>query len=85
MNPGPADYESDALTAELSPHKVHPTGFEPVTDRLEGDCSIQLSYGCMVPEEGLEPSRPNGQRILSPLRLPIPPLRYKLNRIVIFF
>ncbi len=27
----------------------------------------------MVPWEGLEPSRPYGQRILSPLRLPIPP------------
>ena len=28
-----------------------------------------------VPEEGLEPSRPCGQRILNPPRLPIPPLR----------
>lgn len=24
---------------------ARPTGFEPVTDRLEGDCSIRLSYG----------------------------------------
>ena len=27
----------------------------------------------MVPAAGLEPARPYGQRILSPLRLPIPP------------
>ena len=27
----------------------------------------------MVPTPGLEPGRPNGQGILSPLRLPIPP------------
>jgi hypothetical protein len=24
---------------------VHPEGFEPSTDALEGRCSIQLSYG----------------------------------------
>ena len=24
---------------------AHPVGFEPTTDRLEGGCSIQLSYG----------------------------------------
>src|SRR5512139_546877 len=29
----------------------------------------------MVPEEGLEPSRPCGHGILSPARLPVPPLR----------
>ena len=29
--------------------------------------------GTLVGTEGLEPSRPRGQRILSPLRLPVPP------------
>ena len=39
------------------------------------DGSIQKFLNFMVPGEGLEPSRPCGQRILSPLRLPIPPPR----------
>lgn len=37
-----------------------------------------ISYLCCrsaVPGAGLEPARPSGQRILSPLRLPIPPSR----------
>ncbi len=29
----------------------------------------------MVPEEGVEPTRPCGHRILSPARLPVPPFR----------
>src|SRR5215472_2030906 len=29
----------------------------------------------LVPEKGIEPSRPCGHRILSPTRLPLPPLR----------
>ncbi len=29
----------------------------------------------MVPEEGVEPSQPCGYGILSPARLPVPPLR----------
>ena len=35
LNPGPADYESDALTAELSPLKMGAgEGFEPPTSGL---------------------------------------------------
>ena len=30
----------------------------------------------LVPETGVEPARPCGQRILSPMRLPITPLRH---------
>ncbi len=33
----------------------------------------------MVPEEGVEPTRPCGHRILSPARLPVPPLRELLR------
>ena len=33
--------------------------------------------GSLVPEVGLEPTRPEGHRILSPTRLPIPPLRHR--------
>src|SRR5258708_6495961 len=29
--------------------------------------------GILVPEEGVEPTRPCGHRILSPARLPVPP------------
>ena len=32
-----------------------------------------LYYNYLVPTPGLEPGRPYGQGILSPLRLPIPP------------
>ena len=34
----------------------------------------RMSLSCRVPEAGLEPARPEGRGILSPLRLPIPPL-----------
>ncbi|CUV65341.1 conserved hypothetical protein [Sulfurovum sp. enrichment culture clone C5] len=42
---------------------VRPSGFEPETARLEGECSIQLSYeriknknsGLVVRQRGLEP------------------------------
>src|SRR5262245_26901081 len=37
------------------------------------------SLWCEVPEAGLEPASPEGRRILSPLRLPIPPLGRSLQ------
>ena len=48
-------------------HMVRPAGLEPATTRLEGGCSIQLSYGRstnllqfekMVGETGFEPATP---------------------------
>ena len=48
----------------------------PSTTRWAPGCSQWFRYGFqwpLVPGEGLEPSRPCGQRILSPLRLPISP------------
>src|SRR5690606_38160447 len=36
----------------------------------------------MVPEAGIEPARPRGHRILSPTRLPVPPLRPRVIRAI---
>ncbi len=54
-----------------------PTGFEPVITELQS-IALPLGYGTkrineMVGTVGLEPTRDFSQRILSPLRLPIPP------------
>ena len=40
----------------------------------------QMRGSFVVPEVGLEPTPPGGDRILSPARLPIPPLRPALER-----
>ena len=51
-----------------------PPGYEP--DELP-DCSTpRYSIEEMVPETGVEPARANAHGILSPGRLPIPPLRH---------
>src|ERR1700722_17640495 len=34
-------------------------------------------FSSMVPGGGVEPPRPEGRRILSPLRLPVPPSRHR--------
>ena len=52
------------------------TGFEPVHACVKGMCVKpfhQRAFLLMVPGKGLEPLRDYSQRILSPLRLPIPP------------
>ena len=33
-----------------------PVGLEPTTPKLEKSCSVQLSYGTLVPSAGLEPA-----------------------------
>ena len=48
-------------------------GFEPTTCRLEGGCSIQLSYGNKWDWWDLNPQDFRGRQILSLLRMPIPP------------
>ena len=45
-------------------------------------CRFDKSQNCLralVPEEGVEPSRPEGHGILSPARLPVSPLRPRKN------
>ncbi len=43
-------------------------------------CVMEYKAGLVeenMPEEGIEPSLPEGNRILNPARLPIPPLRHE--------
>lgn len=58
------DHDKDILRANLDG-----SGVEVL---LEEKREMQL-----VPEEGIEPTSPYGQRILSPSRLPVPPLRHR--------
>ena len=44
--------------------------------------SIQLSYAHIMPQTGIEPVREyKSRRILSPVRLPVPPLRHDQYKI----
>lgn len=66
-----------ALFQSVFYHLEVPTGFEPVITELQS-IALPLGYGTifyevMVGTVGLEPTRDFSQRILSPLRLPIPP------------
>ncbi len=52
------------------------TGFEPATSGLWPDeLPAALPREILVPETGVEPARDHSHGILSPGRLPIPPLR----------
>ena len=48
-----------------SPHKARLTGIEPVTFRLEGGCSIQLSYRRIIDLQGLTTNRLKGKAPLT--------------------
>ena len=61
---------------------VRPTGVEPVTSWFVVKYSIQLSYGRYIKNDGAEDRNRTGtvishRRILSPVRLPVPPPRQK--------
>jgi hypothetical protein len=45
--------------------------------RVEGPQTTKMCGWNLVPGGGVEPPRPEGRRILSPLRLPVPPSRLK--------
>ena len=60
------------------PHKAGCFGKARIP--LEGTTSAKQKprdAGLLVPEVGVEPTRPEGHGILSPARLPIPPLWLK--------
>lgn len=68
--------------------KILKTGQE---NKTKSPCRMQWLRVSQVLGEGLEPSRPGGHRILSPVRLPIPPseqgykISYNFNSRKIFF
>ena len=47
--------------------------YEQVVARCDHEDRWRKLLIDMVPGAGIEPARPNGRGILSPLRLPIPP------------
>ena len=55
------------------------------TDRTSSVDAIRNDTKTLVPEVGLEPTRPCGHWILNPARLPIPPLRRKHKKMVALF
>ena len=81
LNHRPPGYEPDELPAAL-PRDVHfsaASGTAPevlVATRVMSPTSYQAALPRdMVPETGVEPARDSSHGILSPGRLPIPPLR----------
>lgn len=71
------EYKKTDRSQSVFYHLEVPTGFEPVITELQS-IALPLGYGTifyevMVGTVGLEPTRDFSQRILSPLRLPIPP------------
>ena len=47
-----------------------------VYEQILGKSQARNSLKELVPEAGVEPARPKGHGILSPARLPVPPLRH---------
>ena len=61
-----------------SDQQLHIGGWKICIDILRGCRQDSLNcFGILVPGGGVEPPRPEGRRILSPLRLPVPPSRQK--------
>ena len=89
-NPQPTDYKSVALPlCYASMMRQYLVMFrtifrltELVFYRSMATICLPLSKlikkGCLVLTMGIEPIRPYGQRILSPLRLPVPPREHRM-------
>ena len=63
---------------------MHPVGVEPTTFWFVVRHSIQLRYGCIYKKQNAEDRNRTGtvithRRILSPVRLPVPPPRHNVR------
>src|SRR6478609_4667581 len=59
----------------------HPTaGRSPCEWRKSRTIGGRIKSRAAMPKGGIEPPRPRGRRILSPVRLPVPPLRPDRDR-----
>ena len=56
IEPSSSDWKSDIIAIILHLRLARSIGLEPITDALEGRCSIQLSYERMVQMAGVEPA-----------------------------
>ena len=68
--------QAEFISAEHFNQKGPPNGALRRLGKTQNKCRGKASAFVLVPETGVEPARPCGQRILSPMRLPITPLRH---------
>src|SRR3990172_9282342 len=59
----------------LLPHELPPHGSTDTPQKVGRSGSRMVPRFPPMPEVGVEPTRPEGHGILSPARLPVPPLR----------
>ena len=79
LNLRPLGPKPSALPSWATSRDMHPAGFEPATAWFVVRYSIQLSQGCLIWNSAEDRNRTGTKvtlrRILSPVRLPVPPPR----------